>query len=61
MILDLAFAINIYKKLFTFIYPFFSFILPYFSLKHKKKLLKTSGDLGDLRVKDLTPRTDSMI
>ena len=30
-------------------------------LKNKNKTLKTSGDLGDLRVKDVTPTTESLM
>ena len=46
--------------LFFFLSIFF-FIFVFFFLKPKKKLKETSGDLGDLRVKDLPPTTESMI
>lgn len=43
-------------------FPLFFFIfLCFFFLKPKKKLKETSGDLEDLRVKDLPPTTESMI
>jgi len=41
----------------SFIFFFFAVFLFFQKIKN---LQKTSGDLGDLRVKDLTPTTESM-